>query len=112
MNEAMNWYQDERYRGFVIGFDLAGEEDKGNTTLFYLNNWLSLSKKDCNMPFYFHDGERNWPSNQLLRFIHDIRIHPASEYLNRGIQCVISSDDPHIFGYEGLSYDFWEAFMA
>ena len=51
-------------------------------------------------------------SNQLLRLLHDLRIHPALGYMNRGVQCVLGSDDPAIFGNTGLSYDFWEAYYA
>jgi adenosine deaminase CECR1 len=51
-------------------------------------------------------------SNQALGLLRDLRMHPASGYLRRGVQCVLSSDDPALIGNHGLSYDFWEAFMA
>ena len=51
-------------------------------------------------------------SNQQLRYVADLRIHPAVGYLNRGVPCVLSNDDPGILGNDGLSYDFWEAIMA
>ncbi len=56
--------------------------------------------------------EINPISNQILGYIRDLRMHPGSTYLTRGVPCVISSDDPLIFQYKGLSYDFWEIFMA
>lgn len=56
--------------------------------------------------------EVNPLSNQILGYIRDLRMHPASTYLRRGVNCVISSDDPLIFDYEGLSYDFWSIFLA
>jgi len=56
--------------------------------------------------------EINPLSNQILGYIRDLRNHPASTYLRRGINCTINSDDPLIFDYHGLSYDFWSAFMA
>lgn len=51
-------------------------------------------------------------SNQLLRLMADIRTHPAVGYMNGGIPCVLGSDDPAIFGNDGLTYDFWEAYYA
>ena len=51
-------------------------------------------------------------SNQLLGYISDLRQHPGRGYLKKGIQCVICSDDPAIFRNNGLTYDFWEAFIA
>ena len=51
-------------------------------------------------------------SNQILGYIRDLRMHPASTYLRRGVNCVISSDDPLIFDYHGLSYDFWSVALA
>ncbi len=56
--------------------------------------------------------EINPISNQVLGYIRDLRLHPASNYLARGVACTISSDDPLVFDYQGLSYDFWEVFMA
>ena len=56
--------------------------------------------------------EINPLSNQILGYIRDLRNHPASTYLRRGIQCSISSDDPLIFDYEGISYDYWSIFLA
>ena len=56
--------------------------------------------------------EINPLSNQILGYIRDLRIHPASYYISQGIPVTISSDDPMIFDYRGLSYDFWAAFMA
>lgn len=56
--------------------------------------------------------EVNPLSNQILGYLRDLRIHPASTYLRRGVDCIISSDDPLIFDYQGLSYDFWSVYMA
>ncbi len=51
-------------------------------------------------------------SNQILKYTPDLRIHPGLAYLSKGIPISISSDDPSVFGYEGLSYDYWTVYMA
>jgi adenosine deaminase CECR1 len=51
-------------------------------------------------------------SSQILHFNHDLRSHPACSYLRMGIPCVLSSDDPAVFGYAGLSYDYCSATLA
>ncbi len=51
-------------------------------------------------------------SNQILGYIADLRLHPASYLLKNGVQISINSDDPGIFNYNGLSYDYWAIFMA
>ena len=56
--------------------------------------------------------EINPLSNQILGYIRDLRMHPGQSYLSQGINCSISSDDPQIFQYEGLSYDYWSIYMA
>jgi adenosine deaminase CECR1 len=147
-------------KNFVLGFDLVGEEDAGHTTEFFLPDWVRLKRElaaqRTTLPFYFHDGESDWPSdenlydafllgsrrmghgfnlfrfptleerlkkrgaavevcplsNQSLRYVSDLRMHPAAGYLRRGVPCVLSNDDPGIFGNDGLSYDFWAATLA
>lgn len=56
--------------------------------------------------------ELNPISNQILGYVRDLRMHPGSTYLTRGVACTISSDDPLIFDYQGLTYDYWEIFLA
>ena len=56
--------------------------------------------------------EVNPLSNQILGYLRDLRLHPAYTYLKSGVDISISSDDPLIFDYEGLSYDYWHIYMA
>lgn len=51
-------------------------------------------------------------SNQLLRYIVDIRDHPGQLYLSCGLPCSLNPDDPAIYGYQGVTFDFWEACVA
>lgn len=56
--------------------------------------------------------EVNPLSNQMLGYVRDLRMHPGSQYLAQGVRLSISSDDPLIFDYAGLSYDFWSIYLA
>jgi adenosine deaminase CECR1 len=51
-------------------------------------------------------------SNQMLRLLDDLRDHPAQVMMNFGIQISINSDDPTIYGNQGLSYDMWASFIS
>lgn len=51
-------------------------------------------------------------SNQLLRYFPDLRAHSAYILAKMGVPFVLGNDDPQILGNPGLSYDFWEFYMA
>eukprot|EP01114_Cavostelium_apophysatum_P004782 TRINITY_DN1514_c0_g1_i2.p2 TRINITY_DN1514_c0_g1~~TRINITY_DN1514_c0_g1_i2.p2 ORF type:complete len:220 (+),score=45.26 TRINITY_DN1514_c0_g1_i2:860-1519(+) len=51
-------------------------------------------------------------SNQLLRLVSDLRNHPGCIYMNEGLPITISNDDPSIYSNIGLSWDFYETYMA
>jgi adenosine deaminase CECR1 len=51
-------------------------------------------------------------SNQLLHYVPSIKDHPGQTYLSSGLPCSLSPDDPAIFGYQGVTFDFWEACVA
>ena len=50
-------------------------------------------------------------SNQILGYVSDMRNHPARVLLANNVNISINSDDPGVFGYDGLSYDFWMAYL-
>ena len=73
--------------------------------LIYFPKTLELIKKQNKLV------EVSPISNQILGYVSDMRNHPARVLLSSGVQCSINSDDPGVYGYEGLSYDFWVAFV-
>ena len=56
--------------------------------------------------------EINPISNQTLRQVRDLRIHPCIGYHNNGIKCTINNDDPTLYNTTGVNYDFLVAAAA
>ena len=51
-------------------------------------------------------------SNQTLQYVRDLRGHPATEYLKRGVPITICSDDPAYQEHETLTDDFFAAIVC
>ena len=51
--------------------------------------------------------EINPVSNQTLRQVRDLRIHPCIGYHNNGIKITINNDDPTLYNTKGVNYDFF-----
>jgi adenosine deaminase CECR1 len=51
-------------------------------------------------------------SNFVLGYALDLRTHPVRGLLQAGVPCSISSDDPALFHYDGVTLDFCYAFLA
>jgi len=56
--------------------------------------------------------EVNPLSNQILRYVDNLEVHPVNGFLAQGFNVVIAADDPGAFGYTGLSWDFWASMLA
>jgi adenosine deaminase CECR1 len=98
-----NWVSDENlYDAVLLGSKRIGH---GFNLFLFPSLYEEIKKRNCAI-------ELCPLSSQLLNFTRDLRSHPGIGYLRNGIQCVLSSDDPSIFGFSGLSYDFWSACMA
>ena len=48
----------------------------------------------------------------VLGYTKDLRTHPMRSMLSWGVQASLNSDDPGLFGYEGVTLDYLYAFGA
>ncbi|ETX02527.1 MAG: hypothetical protein ETSY1_03265 [Candidatus Entotheonella factor] len=74
-----------------------------------LDKWSYLKQQ------YIQDGiliELCPISNQLLKYVDDLEEHPGKAYLTEGVPVSLNPDDPAMFGYQGVTHDFWLACMA
>jgi len=51
-------------------------------------------------------------SNQVLRYVESLESHPGVALALDGVQITLSNDDPGVFGYTGVTYDWWGVTMA
>ncbi|KAL8572788.1 hypothetical protein ACOMHN_024964 [Nucella lapillus] len=60
VKEATRLYRE--YPGFMVGFDLVGQEDPYHPLLYYIDALLYPSQQNppVHLPYFFHAGETNW----------------------------------------------------
>lgn len=51
--------------------------------------------------------EINPVSNQILKQVRDLRLHPCIGYHNNGMKITINNDDPTLYNTKGVNYDFF-----
>ncbi|TBU65296.1 Metallo-dependent hydrolase [Dichomitus squalens] len=51
-------------------------------------------------------------SNEILRLTGSMPMHPLPSVLNHGVHVALCSDDPSAFGNMGLSFDYFQVFVA
>ncbi|KAI0647558.1 Metallo-dependent hydrolase [Trametes meyenii] len=51
-------------------------------------------------------------SNEVLRLTGSMPMHPLPAIINQGVHVALCSDDPSAFGNMGLSFDFFQVFVA
>ncbi|KAI8822899.1 uncharacterized protein EV422DRAFT_522623 [Fimicolochytrium jonesii] len=51
-------------------------------------------------------------SNQMLGYVKDLREHPVIDLLLSGVQVTLAPDDPMLYGYEGVTPDYYQVYMA
>lgn len=56
--------------------------------------------------------EINPISNQVLKLVEDMRNHPGGYFFAKNFPVVVASDDPGFWNVNGLSHDFYEAFVG
>ena len=162
-----------KYPDHVLGWDLVGEEDAGNSLLYYIDNFIKLydpATGKSKLPLYLHTAETDFledlitstndldslatlqntyealllnskrighgigfvkhplllqmlrdrkvameicvVSNQMLGYSPDIRNHPGQIFYRMGIPIALSGDDPATFGYDEVTVDWYDAYMA
>ena len=90
----------------VDGFLINAKRFGHVINLFKLGNlWEIFKSKDIVF-------EINPISNQTLRQVRDLRLHPCIGYHNNGIKICINNDDPTIYNTKGVGYDYFAAAAA
>jgi len=56
-----------KYPDLFSGYDIVGDEDKGNSLLSYIDELLYPSQNNIDLPYFFHAGETS--TNLLLTSI-------------------------------------------
>jgi len=76
----------------------------GHGINLYKHSYLLPKLKEKNICI-----EINPISNQTLRNVRDLRMHPAIGYLNQGVKICLNNDDPTIYNTKGVGYDIFVA---
>ena len=88
---------------FIDGL-LINAKRLGHAINFYKFGKLLENIKEKNIVL-----EINPISNQSLRQVRDLRLHPSIGYHSMGIKCCINNDDPTLYNTKGVNYDYFVA---
>ena len=64
MERAVGFHK--KYPNFIVGFDMVGEEDQGNSLLFHMESFMKLYENKTErrrLPTYLHTAETNMPGD-------------------------------------------------
>ncbi len=115
-NLAVRRYQDEKafsqpfpkpYNNNVIDAYLLDSQRVGHGISLWKIPKLSIKYRDKGIAL-----EICPVSNQILGFVPDLRNHPAVSLMNNGVRISLNPDDPAVFGYEGVTFDYVVACLA
>ena len=88
--------------GLLIGAKRMGHA----VNLFKIGNLMeNIKKKGVVL-------EINPISNQTLKLIRDLRLHPCIRYHNNGVKICLNNDDPTLYNTKGVCYDIFVACAA
>jgi len=96
-----------KYNNNVIDAYLLDSQRVGHGISLWKIPELSIKYRDKGMAL-----EICPVSNQMLGFVPDLRNHPAVSLMNNGVRISLNPDDPAVFGYEGVTFDYVVACLA
>lgn len=55
----------KKFPGFIVGYDIVGQEDRGGSLLSYIDALLYPSQQGISLPYFLHAGETNFEDTSV-----------------------------------------------